>query len=70
MPHALQSGTSSSAASTDSKDFREGPVPLALRQQQQTKIITVQGGAAGNDDTINAERVNNANASIMDERAF
>jgi hypothetical protein len=25
MPHALQSGTSSSAASTDSREFREGP---------------------------------------------
>jgi hypothetical protein len=70
MPHALQSGTSSSALSTDSKDFREGPdgvnVPLVLRQQQ-TKIITVQGGSAGDDDTINAEEMNNANANIMDE---
>jgi hypothetical protein len=74
MPNALQSGTSSSAASTDSKEFREGPdgvnVPLVV-PVQQTKIITVQGSAGGNDDdTVIADEMNNATANIMDERAI
>jgi hypothetical protein len=70
MPGALQSGTSSSS----SREVRDGPdgvkVPLLVVRQQQTKIITVQGSAGGNDDTINAEKANNAKANIIDERAF